>query len=289
MNRRSAVAVFYAFIAAVFYALNAPGGKLLLDTVPPTMMAGFLYLGAGIGIGLLSLVTGNAGKSSNKLTKSDLPYVIGMVLLDIAAPILLMFGLTMTNASNASLLNNFEIVATTLIALFIFKEKVTSRLWTGIALITVSIIILSSSGEGGLEFSKGSILVLLATICWGFENNCTRMISSKSTYEIVFIKGIFSGLGSIIIACVMGETFPSAKYILLAMLLGFIAYGLSIFFYVRAQSVIGAAKTSAYYAVAPFIGAILSFIFLREALTPYFLVAFAFMVAGTVFVIIDTF
>jgi len=281
-------AILYAFLAAVFYALNAPGSKLLLSQVPPMMMAGFLYLGAGLGIGLISLLHRSAPDRQDKLSKSDRPYVIGMVLLDIAAPILLMFGLLYTNASNASLLNNFEIVATTVIALVIFKETVTGRLWIGIVFITVSSILLSCESADGLTFSWGSLLVLLATVCWGFENNCTRMISSKSTYEIVFIKGIGSGAGSVLLGLLTGERFPKPVYLLPALVLGFVAYGLSIFFYIRAQSVIGAAKTSAYYAVAPFIGALISFLVLHEDLTSHYLLALLLMIIGSAIVVADT-
>lgn len=120
-----------------------------------------------------------------RLEKKDMPYTVGMVLLDIIAPILLMMGIKLGTSANASLLGNFEIVATTMIALLIFKEKVSKKLWAAIGLITLSSIILSFGGQESFTFSIGSLLVLGATICWGLENNCTRAISEKSTYEIV--------------------------------------------------------------------------------------------------------
>ena len=249
-------------------------------------MAALLYLGAGIGIGIVSLF--DRKEKREKLNGKDLPFVIGMIVLDIAAPILLMLGLSMGFASNASLLGNFEIVATALIALAVFRETVSKRLWLAIALITLSSILLSFDGAESFRFSYGSLLVLAATICWGFENNCTRKISSKSTYEIVILKGVFSGLGALAIAFIQKETVPSLLYIALALLLGFVAYGLSIFLYVRAQNVLGAAKTSAYYAVAPFIGALLSFLFLKEKPTWMYLAALAAMIPGTLLVVMDT-
>ena len=134
-----------AVLAAALYALNAPVSKLLLQNVPPTMMAGFLYLGAGAGMALMGLVRKRTSRRRREtpLTKKDLPYTLGMVLLDIAAPIFLMIGLARTTAANASLLNNFEIVATSLIALLIFREKIGKRLWIAIGLITLSSILLS--------------------------------------------------------------------------------------------------------------------------------------------------
>ena len=282
-------AVGYAIAAAVFYALNVPCSKLLLDKIGPTFMAAFLYLGAGIGVGAMYLAHYKHEPSSERLEKKDMPYTVGMVLLDIIAPILLMIGVNIGSASNASLLGNFEIVATTIIALFIFKEKVTGKLRAAIGLITISSIILSFSGEDSFSFSLGSLFVIGATACWGLENNCTRSISEKSTYQIVTIKGFGSGTGSLIVALVIGEKSPEPKYILPAIVLGFVAYGLSIFTYIRAQKDLGAAKTSAYYAIAPFIGALLSFVFLRESLTAAYLVALTVMIIGTVFVISDTF
>ena len=280
--------ILYALLAAAFYAINVPLSKLLLQHVGETTMAALLYLGAGIGIGVLSLFNRKDRQQSEKLSKSDLPYVIGMIVLDIAAPILLMFGVSRGSSANASLLGNFEIVATTVIALAVFKEAVSKRLWIAIALITLASALLSFEGVESFRFSIGSLFVLLAATCWGLENNCTRKISSKSTYEIVILKGIFSGLGALIIALIRREPFPAIGYIAATLLLGFVAYGLSIFLYVRAQSVLGAAKTSAYYAVAPFVGALLSFVILRERLSWLYFAALLVMLGGAALVVVDT-
>lgn len=288
MKNQNIIAIFYALAAALFYALNVPCSKILLNDIAPTMMAAFLYLGAGLGVGIMYLPHLKNEKCEERLNRTDLPYTVGMVVLDIIAPILLMIGVSIGTSANASLLGNFEIVATTLIALFLFKEKVSKWLWIAIGFITVSSIFLSFEGIGTLSFSFGSLLVLGATVCWGLENNCTRSISEKSTYQIVTIKGFFSGMGSLIIALILGEHFPRAQYILSALLLGFVAYGLSIFTYIRAQKTLGAAKTSAYYAFAPFIGAFLSFALLQEALSISYVVALFVMIIGTGFVVYDT-
>ena len=228
------------------------------------------------------------GAKSERLTKKELPYTVGMIALDIAAPILLMIGLKTATAANVSLLNIFEIAATSLIALFIFKELISKRVWFAIGLITVASMLLSFEDMSSFRFSTGSLFVLGACVCWGFENNCTRMLSSKNTYEIVILKGIFSGLGSFIIALIVREAFPSAVVILLSMLLGFVAYGLSIFFYVRAQNTLGAAKTSAYYAVAPFIGTLLSCLILREKPGYMYFIALSVMILGAGLIVWDT-
>ena len=287
MKKQNITAICYAIAAAVFYALNVPCSKLLLDHVAPTFMAAYLYIGAGVGVSVMYLFHRRHEEPAERLSKKDMPYTVGMVLLDILAPILLMIGVKLGTSANASLLGNFEIVATTMIALLIFKEKVSRKLWTAIGLITLSSIILSFGGEGSFSFSIGSLFVLGATACWGLENNCTRSISEKSTYQIVTIKGVCSGTGSLVIALVIGETLPDMKYILPVLLLGFVAYGMSIFTYIRAQKTLGAAKTSAYYAIAPFIGAFLSFILLKEPLTAAYIVALSVMIVGTVFAVAD--
>ena len=274
-------AIFYAVLAAALYALNAPISKLLLVQIPSTMMAGLLYLGAGIGMFLMEKLHKN--KQEQPLTKKELPFTIAMVVLDVAAPIFLMVGLTKCSAANASLLNNFEIVATSLIALVIFKEAIGKRLWFAIVLVTISSILLSFEDMSSLEFSWGSLFVLLACICWGFENNCTRMLSSKNPAQIVIIKGFGSGLGALVLSLVVGERYFHFGYIVLALLLGFVAYGLSIYFYIYAQRDLGAAKTSTYYAISPFIGAVLSLIIFTELPSVVFIIALAIMAMGTYF------
>ena len=168
MNKTKAIV--YAFLAAIFYAINVPLSKILLKEVGPTIMAAFLYLGAGIGIGILSLANKKDRVKSEKLTKKDLPFVIGMIALDVAAPIFLMLGISYGTSANASLLGNFEIVATTVIALLIFKEDVSKRLWAAIALITLSSIL----------FSLDLLSALLH--CWirPEGNFCTPLHVSKS-------------------------------------------------------------------------------------------------------------
>ena len=289
VNRQRKATVF-AFTAAALYALNAPCSKALLADVPPTMMAAFLYLGAGIGILAVTLVRRRAETAVKEkpLTKKELPATVAMVLLDIAAPVFLMLGLRSATAANASLLNNFEIVATSLLALLIFKEAVSRRLWCAIALVTAASLLLSFEGAEALTLSHGSLFVLLACVCWGFENNCTRRLSHKDPLEIVVIKGLGSGLGSLLLAVAVKEALPPLLPLLLALLLGFVAYGLSICFYIYAQRELGAAKTSTYYAVAPFLGSALSLLLFRELPSPRFLLAFAVMLLGTYFASTDT-
>ena len=206
--------IYFAILSAALYAISLPISKLLLKEIPPTLMASFLYLGSGLGMTIVGFIKNKLykEKAEARLTKQEFPFTVGMIVLDIAAPIFLMFGLTMTTSANASLLNNFEIVATAVIALLIFKEPISKRLWSAISLVTLSSIILSVKDISSFCFSFASILVLLGCIYWGFENNCTRRLSVKDPLEIVVIKGFGSGIGALLIAFILGEQANNISY-----------------------------------------------------------------------------
>ena len=154
MKNKSKTAAAFAILAAALYAVNIPFSKLLLGSVGSTMLAALLYLGAGLGLGAVSLAErlGGRKRPEKPLTKKELPYTIGMILLDTAAPILLLLGLGSSSAESVSLLGNFEIVATSIIAMAVFGEVVSKRLWAAIALITISSLVLSFDGAESLCF-----------------------------------------------------------------------------------------------------------------------------------------
>ncbi|NCC42489.1 MAG: DMT family transporter [Clostridia bacterium] len=282
MTKTTKKGILLAILAAALYAINSPFSKLLLNYMPPKLMAGLLYLGAGIGMFFIALFRRIRKHPSKEiqLNKNVFPYVLAMILLDIAAPICLMIGLRATTAANASLLNNFEIAATACIALIIFKESISPRLWLGICFVTAACLLLSFEDISSLHFSQGSLMILLACVCWGFENNCTRKLSSFDPLQIVLLKGIFSGLGSLVIGLFSGERPENFLIVILALLLGFVAYGLSIYTYIYAQRFLGAARTSAYYAVAPFIGTLLSLVIFRELPGITYFIALGLMIIG---------
>ena len=285
MKAKSSSTIF-AILAAALYALSAPVGKVLLGHAGAAMMAAFLYLGAGLGLALWGRIVPD--REASPITRQDLPYILGMILLDIAAPILLMLGLQRTGSANASLLNNFEIVATSLIAWLLFREKLSRRLSFAIVLVTFASIVLGYEGSESLRFGAGSALVLAAACCWGLENNCTRMLSRCSSVQITTIKGIFSGLGSLIVAFCAGESLPGLRWIPAILLLGFVAYGLSINFYIKAQKELGAAKTSAWYSIAPFLGVVFGIVLLGERPDGRFFLGLGLMVLATLLMVFDT-
>ena len=190
-------------------------------------------------------------------------------------------GLSLSTPATVSLLNNFEIVATALIAWLVFKEAVGKRIWLALALITAASLVLSVADWSDFSFSAGALLALAACICWGMENNCTRMLSLKNPLQIVWVKGLGSGGGALLLAAVCGRVGWQAGAIVEALLLGAVAYGGSVYFYILAQRNLGAARTGAYYALAPFVGVFLSFVLVGQELTRSFVIALILMAAGT--------
>ena len=282
-NGESRKAALFALAAAVLYACSVPLSKQLLQRMSPVLLAGFLYLGAGIGAGVLLLFRKKRerlGARTAVFSRQEKPYVVAMVLLDVLAPIFLLLGLKSASAASASLLGNFEIVATALFALVLFRESVSPRLWVAVGLITLASCLLTFDAGGVFEFSGGAALVLLATVCWGLENNCTRMLSKNNPLMIVAVKGVGSGAVSLIIGFLLGESAGAIETALLAMTVGFFTYGLSIALYVRAQRTLGAARTSAYYAASPFIGAAFSFLLLGERPEGLFFLALLLLFVG---------
>ncbi len=282
--------IFYAIAAAVLYALMTPIARLLQLRTPPVLEAGLLYLGAGIGMSVIYLVQKGIGipRTRPSVGREDRRFILAMIVLDMLAPILLLLGLTLCAPETVSLLNNFEIAATTFLAVLFFHERAGRRLLAAIGLITLSCVLLSLDQEGALRFSPGALFVLLACVCWGLENNCTSSLSEKDTRQIVILKGLGSGSASLVLSLLIREQGPGMAACFQVMVLGFLSIGLSVYLYVLAQSRIGAARTSAFYAVAPFIGVFLSLVIFRKLPGRLFWLALMIMAAGVCISVQDT-
>lgn len=274
--------ILQALLAALFFGASAPISKLLLGDVPPVLMAAFLYLGSGTGISLVKLVQRISSHHREAGIKSpDVKWLAGAIISGgITAPIVLMISLKNTPASTASLLLNFEGVATTLIALFFFRESISRRALTAILVITLASIFLSTNFQSGFGFSLGALGVILACVLWGVDNNFTRNISAKDPLTIVAWKGIVSGIFSLTLGLSLGQRLPIVATILSILLLGFISYGLSIVLFIYSMRGLGAARTSALYSTAPLAGVLLSIIIFKDPVTLLFGFAAVLMIAG---------
>ena len=271
--------VGYAILAAALFGLSTPFAKLLLGQAPPVLLAGLLYLGSGLGLSLLYLLRRQKGEPP--LPRQDLPWLAGAVFFGgICGPVLLMLGLKQTPASTASLLLNMEGVFTALLAWFIFKENFDRRIAVGMLLIVIGGAVLSWQGAKGFSLPVGGLAIAAACLCWGIDNNLTQKVSASNPFQTAAIKGAVAGSVNLAIALGLGAKLPSLPILSGALLVGFLGYGLSLALFVLALRHIGTARTGAYFALAPFFGAIVALLLLREPIGATFLVAAAFMGAG---------
>jgi drug/metabolite transporter (DMT)-like permease len=283
MRRQPLISMLYALGAAALFGVSAPFAKVLLGDAEPIMLAALLYLGSGSGVLVFRLaqVGQRQANAEAPLSRGDLAWLVGAVLAGgIAAPIVQLFSLRSTSASTASLLLNFEGVATTLIAVVVFREAISRRTLTAMGCVTLASIVLSWEGSGAVGLSLGALGILAACSLWGIENNLMRNISAKDPLIIVMSKGLGAGSFSLILALLLGQKLPSLGTLIGALVLGSLSYGMSIVLFIRAMRGLGAARTSALFGVAPLVGVGLSFLLLREAPTAAFVVALPLMVVG---------
>jgi len=277
--------IVYAFLAAVTFGASTPFAKILLGQVAPVTLAGFLYLGSGLGLLAWFIFRAATASSENdtssRLTAKDLPWLAGAILFGgIAGPVLLMLGLTLTPASSASLLLNMEGVLTSLLAWFVFKENFDRRIFLGMVLIVIGGVLLSWQERPAFGVAWGPIAIAGACLCWAIDNNLTRRISASDAVQIAGCKGLAAGAVNLAIGFALGLPMPALGNAALAGVVGFCGYGLSLVFFVLALRNLGTARTGAYFSIAPFVGAVISLLMLREAPGAGFWIAGALMGAG---------
>ncbi len=273
--------MFLAVLGAVLFGASAPLAKVLLGEVGPVLLAGLLYLGCGLGLLAFKVFLRFSGsRGGEPLARKDALWLAGAVLAGgVAAPIALMLGLRDTPAATASLLLNFECVATTLLAGFLFGEYIGKRIWLAIIVITLASAILTLDGtQFGL--SLGALGIILACVLWGLDNNLTRNISSKDPLSIGIVKGLVAGAFSLGLALLLGAPLPGLPFIAAAMLIGCLSYGVSIALFIMAMRHIGAARASAWMGTAPFAGVVISFMVFQSLPGVAFLVSLPLMALG---------
>jgi drug/metabolite transporter (DMT)-like permease len=257
--------------------MGTPLAKLLLQDISPWMMAGLLYAGSGVGIWFYRTLT---GASAVRLARSDVLWLAGAVFAGgVCGPVLLMFGLAGMPASGASLLLNAEGAFTALLAWFVFRENFDRRIALGMAAVLAGAITLSWSEDIRLAGWWPALTILGACLAWGIDNNLTRKVSLTDATWIAMIKGLAAGLVNLGLALVIGAHFPSALHLFGAMLLGLLAYGVSLALFVVSLRHLGSARTGAYFSVAPFFGAVLA-VLLGDSVTLPILLSGSLMAAG---------
>lgn len=273
--------ILLAIASAALFGASTPFAKILLGAVDPWMMAALLYLASGIGLAVVhaSRAALRIPATEAPLRRADIPWLALVVLSGgIAGPVLLMLGLSRTDAASASLLLNLEGLATMGIAWLVFRENVDRRLLVGALAILAGAALLSWQGSAALD--AGAALIAAACLCWGIDNNLTRKLSSADPVQIAMIKGLGAGGANLALALIGSAAVPSTGLVAAAAIVGFLGYGLSIALFVLALRHLGTARTGAYFSLAPFVGAVLAVLMLGEPLSGRLLLAGLLMGIG---------
>lgn len=264
--------------AALLFGAGTPLAKWLLDAVNPWLLAGLLYLGSGVG---LSLYRWLSHAPAVRLPRNEVLWFAGAILSGgIIGPVLLMFGLTGMPASGASLLLNAESVFTALLAWFAFKENFDRRIALGMLAIVAGAVVLSVPSGARISGLWPSLAILGACFAWGVDNNLTRRVSLTDATWIASVKGLASGIVNLGLAFSLGALMPALPDLAGAMIVGLLAYGVSLALFVVGLRHLGTARTGAYFSVAPFFGALLA-VLMGEPITIPLLMAGALMALGT--------
>ena len=273
-------AIFYALASAALFGASTPLAKLLVGEVQPLALAGLLYLGSGIGLLVWFLLRKRAERAIN-LSRADLPWLTGAILAGgVVGPALLMYGLTRTDGATASLLLNLEAVLTASIAWIVFRENVDRRVFLGMVAIVAGGVVLSwdeMPRGGGLI---GPLLIAGACLAWAVDNNLTRRVSGGDAVTVSGVKGLVAGAANLSLALFQGAALPGTGILASAAAVGFFGYGISLVLFVVALRNLGTARTGAYFSVAPFFGAALALLVLRESASAAFWIAAALMALG---------
>jgi drug/metabolite transporter (DMT)-like permease len=266
-----------ALAAAFLFGASTPAAKVLAGDMHPVMLAGLLYAGSGIGLGLWVLLV----KRKIGLQRSDIPWLLGAVVAGgVIGPVLLMIGLATSSAASASLLLNLEGVFTALLAWFAFKENFDRRIALGMALIVAGGALLALEPGALRDGYAGALAVAAACLAWAVDNNLTRRISAADAGAIAAIKGLTAGVVNLVIAFAIGASWPSLDKAAAAASVGLFGYGISLVLFVVALRELGAARTGAYFSTAPFVGVAVALAALGETPAPLFWFAAAFMLCG---------
>jgi len=270
--------------AAVLFGISTPLAKVLIEAVPPQMLAGLLYAGSGFGLTTVlgwRLLVGRGRRSIALPAAHDWKWLAGAILFGgLAAPVALLHGLLTTAASTASLLLNLESVFTVLLAWLLFRENFDRRIATGVLAIVVGGCVLAWSPGDAAGLSRGALFIAVACLCWALDNNLTRKASASDAVIIAGAKGLVAGLVNLGLAFALGERLPGLSLALAAALVGFLGYGVSLVLFVLALRHLGTARTGAYFSVAPFFGAAVALMLQGDAVTPQLVVAAILMAIG---------
>ncbi len=283
--------VFMVLASASLFGVSTPLAKILLGETTPPALAGLLYLGVFFGLSTYRAIVRTAPRLRGAITAArepsldmrDLPWLGGAILAGgIFAPLSLMFGLRITSGSAASLLLNFEGVTTAVLAVLFFRENSGRRVWAALVLMTAAGVFLTWSPGQGAVGSWGPVLIVLAMVGWGVDNNLTRRISEKNPVDIARFKGLVAGSVNSGIAFAVGQGITPSLPAALGLLVGAVCYGLSLVLFIRGLKGLGAFRASVIFSVGPFVGSAASLVLLDETPGWPMAAAAALMLGGAI-------
>jgi drug/metabolite transporter (DMT)-like permease len=272
-----------ALAAAALFGASTPLAKLLLGEVSPVVLAGLLYLGSGLGLALLLLARGFVRRFREaKLTALDWGWLAGAIFAGgVVAPVLLLWGLAGSRASETSLLLNFEGAMTTIVAAVVFREAIGGRVWVAVLVMVTGGIVLAYDPSTPLPFSIPALAIVGACVCWAIDNNLTRKVARADPVVTAMTKGFAAGSCNLALGLALGGKFPALGTAGGALALGFLSYGVSLVLFIYALRHLGAARTGAHFSTAPFIGAALAVPLLGEPVSSSLIAATALMALAT--------
>ena len=274
-------AIAAALVAALLFGASTPVAKQLLRDVSPILLAGLLYLGSGIGLGLIRLVRDRGWHAPAMSARAGFWLLLAIGFGGVLGPLALMLGLARTPAATASLLLNLEAVLTALLAWLVFRENADRRVVLGMLMIVAGAVLLAWRGSlRGAGLGWGAPLIAGACLCWALDNNFTRKVSASDALFIAALKGLMAGIVNTVIALSLGARMPAAYAIAETMTVGLLGYGVSLVLFVLALRGLGSARTGAYFSTAPFMGAAIAILAFGEHASPMFWLAAVLMGAG---------
>ena len=268
-------------LSAILFGASVPITKQLLPEVAPTLLAGLLYLGGGLAVGTVRLLARQRIVEAG-LGRADVPRVVAIVALGgVVGPLALVNGLRTVSGVSGALLLNLEGPLTVLVAITVFREHLGRPAALGAGLVFLGACLLAVPGAGA-GASRLSGVLLLATACaaWALDNNLTQGLAAKDPWQLVIAKTLGAGSGMVALAFALGDRFPAFRVAATALVLGALAYGASVLLDAFALRLLGAAREAAFFATAPFAGALLSVPVLGERLGGLQLAAGAVMIGG---------
>lgn len=281
--RRSAFSpsIAAALTAAALFGASTPLAKALLRDLSPVLLAGLLYLGSGVGLGLIRITRDHGWRAPPLARKEWFWLLLAIGFGGVLGPLALMFGLIRTAAATASLLLNLEAVLTALLAWIVFRENTDRRIVLGMALIVAGAVLLALPAPSQhMSLGWGTSLIAAACLCWALDNNFTRKVSASDALFLAGLKGLISGIVNVGIALALGARLPAIPVMGMAMTVGLLGYGISLVLFVLALRGLGSARTGAYFSTAPFIGAAIAILAFGEHASWIFWLAAAVMGAG---------